>query len=177
MLVPEKLRQATQLMHGRMPAYTSHYSFLFCKPAIWGSLLGGFPRNGFSACHLAPNTMSRTMAGSMSIPFSVIPHRTTGLGKRFFFCILLIMPVSSSSRSLLLRILGLSRGFERRRLLKRSTCRNPISARMSMAHLRPSIPRSGLIGRAAKNSLSTFRMLGSCLGICWYYPAESLSRL
>ncbi|OLE69013.1 hypothetical protein AUF78_13260 [archaeon 13_1_20CM_2_51_12] len=70
------------------------------------SLLGGFPWNGFSASHLAPKVISRMMAGRMSTPFSVIAHRT-GPGA-LFRAIRLIMPVASSSRSLLLRILELS---------------------------------------------------------------------
>jgi hypothetical protein len=61
---------------------------------------------------------------------------------------LVIIPSSFNSWSLLESILGVRAGFERRILLKLSWSRNPMSASMIRAHLRPSIPRFGWIGSA-----------------------------
>lgn len=84
--------------------------------------------------------------GSVSDPFSVSFQRTTLLA----FSTLKIMPASSSSLNLRDRTLGVNSGFERSSVLKRSIFLSPTSARMRRAHLRPSTPRSGFKGRAAK---------------------------
>src|SRR5437879_2785535 len=89
------------------------------------------------------------ITGSKSRPCSVRIHET-GVGRAWRSSVLVMMPASLSSRSLLDNTLGVRVGFERNSLLKLSTLRNPISARIKNAHLRPRIPRSGLIGKEEK---------------------------
>src|SRR6267378_2117271 len=89
------------------------------------------------------------MTGRKSRPFSVRIHET-GIGRVRLSSVFIMMPASFNSRSLLDDTLGVTVGFERNSLLKLSTLRNPISARIRRADLCPGMPRSGLIGKEEK---------------------------
>src|SRR2546427_5481802 len=74
------------------------------------------------------------ITGSRSRPWSVRIHET-GVGRAWRSSVLMMMPASLNSLSLLDNTLGVRVGFERNSLLKLSTLRNPISARIKNARL------------------------------------------
>lgn len=106
----------------------------------------------------------------MSNPFSVV-FQLTGRGEQFW-PILLIIPASSSSRSLRLKTLGLSAGFDRNSSLKRSMFLSPTSVRIMIAHLCPRIPRSALRGMADGSGCAR-RAVFSFLGCKFFQTALS----